>query len=80
METTPKNRPSDLRASAVLAALRWPQNAAHPVRRYWSPWWVIGWRAIWTPPIYILTVLLCGAVCMGWGRKKAEILWSDIVQ
>jgi hypothetical protein len=67
-------------ALLVRGWLRWPQDVAHPVRRYWSPWWIIAWRAIWMAPTFILTVFLCCAVCLGWGRKKAENLWRDIVQ
>jgi hypothetical protein len=57
----------------------WPHNKSHPVRQYWNPWWVIVWRAIWIPPTFVLTVALVSVVAIGWGKRKAEILWEDII-
>lgn len=62
----------------VRGWLRWPQDAAHPVRRYWSPWYVIAWRSIWIIPAWVLRIALVAVVAAGWGKRSAEILWNDL--
>jgi len=61
----------------VRSWLRWPQDATNPVRRYWSPWYVIAWRSIWMIPEWILRIALVTVVAIGWGKRAAETLWYD---
>jgi hypothetical protein len=63
----------------VLGLLRWPQHPNHTVRRYWSPWWVIAWRAVWIGPTWTLAAALVLVVAIGWGKRKAEILYHDLL-
>ena len=62
----------------VRGWLRWPQDANHPVRRYWSPWYIIAWRALWMGPMWVLKIALVTVAAIGWGKRSAEILWNDL--
>lgn len=58
--------------------LQWPQDSTHHIRRYWSPWYIIGWRTIWMVPAVILKIALVAVVAIGWGKSSAEIIWHDL--
>ena len=43
---------------------------------YWSPPWIIAWRAIWWIPFHISRVVLTTFALLGWGINAASSMWE----
>lgn len=55
----------------LLAALRWP---ARPGSTF-APWYVIGWRLLWSPAIYLGFALTFASIAMARGLQAARDWW-----
>jgi hypothetical protein len=62
----------------VHRLLWWPRITGNPVRRYWSPWWIIGWRMIWFLPLMVAKCIFIAVASIGWGPRTGYQMWLEI--
>ena len=57
----------------LVAALRWPARPGSNL----APWYVIGWRLLWSPAIYLGFALAFAGIAMASGLQTARDWWRQ---
>jgi len=59
--------------NSFVNALRWPAKPGNDL----VPWFVVAWRTLWTPLVFVGLAIACAGVLFAFGWKAARYFWIN---